>query len=124
LKDYNPHKDSTSAVRPQFQNVKKTRSTTTTTAPGNEITPRKRRRRNPEEKLASAAAMAAAATVAAARWREKKEKLAAGLNDMDIMEEEEEIKTVGSVEDEDMPAAKRAAMASAVALRAAAVGCE
>ena len=41
-----------------------------------------------------------------------------------IESDEDEVKTVGSVEDEDMPAAKRAAMASAVALRAAAGGCE
>jgi hypothetical protein len=47
------------------------------------------------------------------------------VGDLDEAEDEEdEIKTVGSVEDEDIPAAKRAAMASAVALRAAAGGCE
>jgi hypothetical protein len=122
LKDYNPHKDS--MIRPQFQNTKKTPRFKSD--PDNETsrgTQRKRRRRNPEEKLASAAAMAAAATAAAARAKQKKEHMAAGILD-DQESSEDEIKTVGSVEDEDMPAAKRAAMASAVALRAAAGGCE
>lgn len=125
LKDYNPHKDS--VARPQFQIKKKTPkfpvNKTSDAGSGAEQSPRKRRRRNPEEKLASAAAMAAAATAAAARSKQKKEKMAAGIED-DSLGSEDEIKTVGSVEDEDMPAAKRAAMASAVALRAAAAGCE
>ena len=127
LKDYNPHQDS--IARPQFQNTKKksqrtggTSSGTNDMATGSEPSPRKRRRRNPEEKLASAAAMAAAATAAAARKKQKEEKIAAG---GEVEEsDEDEVKTVGSVEDEDMPAAKRAAMASAVALRAAAGGCK
>ena len=125
LEDYNPHHDS--VVRPQFQNTKKRSQRTSGTstsdmAAGGEASPRKRRRRNPEEKLASAAAMAAAATAAAARKKQKEEQMAAG-NEV-IESDEDEVKTVGSVEDEDMPAAKRAAMASAVALRAAAGGCE
>eukprot|EP00956_Cyclotella_meneghiniana_P029379 scaffold70873_cov71-Cyclotella_meneghiniana.AAC.4 len=143
LKGYNPDqdstKDSTRVIRPQFQNIKKkkatqrpppapsTTSNSSTAGSGSEsgISPRKRRRRNPEEKLASAAAMAAAAQAAAVRARRKKEALAAGLAEQaKVLDEEDDIKTVGSVEDEEMPAAKRAAMASAVALRAAAGGCE
>lgn len=122
LKDYNPHEDS--MIRPQFQNKKKTpkfASDQSKNADGPGESPRKRRRRNPEEKLASAAAMAAAATAAAARSKQKEQKIAAGFRDDDF-DSEDEIKTVGSIEDEDLPAAKRAAMASAVALRAAAAG--
>eukprot|EP00804_Cyclotella_cryptica_P019301 CCRYP_006174-RA/>CCRYP_006174-RA protein AED:0.05 eAED:0.05 QI:510/0.66/0.5/1/0.33/0.25/4/0/926 len=142
LKDYNPNND---GIRPQFQNRKKSPSRTpassapehssavdeTTSADGPSPR-RRRRRRNPEEKLASAAAMAAAAAAAAARAKQKKEKMAAAGMPMEVEErediddedeyEEEEIKTVASVDDEDIPAAKRAAMASAVALRAAAAG--
>ena len=139
LKGYNPDKDSTRVIRPQFQNNKKkkaaerpppapsTTSNSNAAESGSEsgISPRKRRRRNPEEKLASAAAMAAAAQAAAIRARQKKEALAAGLEEQaKVLDEEDDIKTVGSVEDEELPAAKRAAMASAVALRAAAGGCE
>lgn len=121
LKDYNPHKDS--VIRPQFQNTKKTpRFRADRDDDSSRGTQRKRRRRNPEEKLASAAAMAAAATAAAARAKQKKEQMAAGRLHEEELDSEDEIKTVGSVEDEDMPAAKRAAMASAVALRAAAGG--
>jgi hypothetical protein len=102
-------------------------------------TPRRRRRRNPFEKAAAAAAMAAAA--AAAMVERKKMHAAAEAfrreNDGDEVAgdgsadraglvtspfSEEELRTLGSGDDEDIPAAKRAAMASAVALRAAAGG--
>ncbi len=127
LKDYNPHADSV-GVRPQFTNHKKTPKRSSQSSSSRSLSPaRRRRRRNPDEKAAAAAAMAAAAKAAA----EKEASLlkAGGKDDDDttplngtVTVSEKELKALGSGDDEDIPAAKRAAMASAVALRAAAAG--
>lgn len=118
--------------------------------PAGGVSPKRRRRRNPNEKAAAAAAMAAAAAAAMkerriheaaqkrtmekddigdkAANREVPSPAAVNLPRVAVVAgaavpfSEEELKTLGSGDDEDIPAAKRAAMASAVALRAAAGG--
>lgn len=122
LKDYNPHADGV-GVRPQFTNMKKTPKRASL-ASNRSMTPtRRRRRRNPDEKAAAAAAMAAAAKAAADKEasQQKSGDDETPLNGT-VTISEKELKTLGSGDDEDIPAAKRAAMASAVALRAAAAG--
>lgn len=121
LKDYNPHAD---GIRPQFTNFKKTPKRPVAPV-GRPMSPqRKRRRRNPDEKAAAAAAMAAAAKAAAEKEAEAKgDDETSPLNGSESISTKE-LKTLGSGDDEDIPAAKRAAMASAVALRAAAAGTE
>lgn len=122
LKGYNPHQD---GVRPQFSNTKKagspsTRFVAADGAPGG-LTQRKRRRRDPEEKIAAASAMAAKALAAAAKVKERREKKALKEKDSSSSSSEDELKIPGS-DDEDVPSAARSAIASAVALRAAAAG--
>ena len=124
LKDYNPHADGV-GVRPQFTNMKRTPKRPMAHPPNRSLSPlRRRRRRNPDEKAAAAAAMAAAAKTAAdkeATQQQRGEDDTSPLNGT-VTISEKELKTLGSGDDEDIPAAKRAAMASAVALRAAAAG--
>jgi len=124
LKDYNPHADGV-GVRPQFTNMKKAPKRSAQ-PPSRSMSPmRRRRRRNPDEKAAAAAAMAAAAKAAADKEAKRLQKSGddetTPLNGT-VTVSEKELKTLGSGDDEDIPAAKRAAMASAVALRAAAAG--
>jgi len=125
LKDYNPHADGV-GIRPQFTNVKKTPKRPSQPSNRSMSPLRRRRRRNPDEKAAAAAAMAAAAKAAAdkeASQQKKEDDDTSPLNGT-VTISEKELKTLGSGDDEDIPAAKRAAMASAVALRAAAKGAE
>lgn len=118
LKDYNPHAD---GVRPQFTNLKKTPKRPVMPANRPMSPMRRRRRRDPNEKAAAAAAMAAAAKAAADEAASKRgddEKPLIGTETIS----ENELKKLGSGDDEDIPAVKRAVMASALALRAAAAG--
>ena len=123
LKDYNPHADGV-GVRPQFTNVKKTPKRPSQPASRSMSPMRRRRRRNPDEKAAAAAAMAKAAKAAASRGADQEEEGDDDITPLNgtVTISEKELKTLGSGDDEDIPAAKRAAMASAVALRAAAAG--